>query len=525
MVQTDLEKMGIATDGVELHVDWSPAKLVEYAVGAGEGVLTATGSLSVKTGAFTGRSPENRYIVKAGKAAENVNWGSPQCRPCTQGAYETLKGNVAAYLGGRSDLFVVHGLAGADPAYARKVLVVAEKAHQALFIRQMLVRPSAEQLADFGEPDICVYAAPSYQPTAEKDGFEPAAVILNMDEKVIVVSGTGYCGEIKKGVFTMMNYLLPLEDGILPMHCSANIEPESGETSVLFGLSGTGKTTLSADPERLLIGDDEHVWTPTSVFNIEGGCYAKCIDLTEEREPDIYRAIRFGSVTENVVLDPDTREPDYTDDSITENTRTAYPIEFIDRVVEDGVGGVPNVVLFLTADAYGVLPPISKLDREQAMFHFLTGYTAKVAGTEVGIIEPQPTFSALFGEPFMALDHMVYAKLLGEKVSDLGVQVFLVNTGWTGGPYGVGSRIKLAYTRALVRAAQDGSIGDAGYTHDDIFHVDVPNACPGVPSELLNARSTWADPEAYDKAAKELEAKFQANFDKRYPGVDLKELS
>ena len=524
MVQDDLAKMGITCDGVKVHEDLCPAKLVEYALAKGEGVLTSTGSLSVETGKFTGRSPENRYIVNAGEAAKNVNWKSNQCNPIEQEAYERVRDNVAAYLSEQPDLFVVHGYAGADPKHARKVLVVAEKAHQALFVRQMLVRPTPEQLADFGEPDIRLYAAPSYKPTMEKDGLEPAAIILNMDEKVVVVSGSGYCGEIKKGIFTMMNYLLPVEDGVLPMHCSANIEPESGQTSVLFGLSGTGKTTLSADPERLLIGDDEHGWTPDGVFNIEGGCYAKCIDLSRENEPDIYDAIRFGSVTENVILDPETREPDYSDSTLTENTRVAYPIEHIRRVVKEGVGGVPSVVLFLTADAYGVLPPVSKLDREQAMFHFLTGYTAKVAGTEVGIVEPVPTFSALFGEPFMTLDHLVYAKLLGQKITELGTEVYLVNTGWTGGPYGVGHRISLKYTRMMVRAAQDGSIGNAGYRHDDIFDVDVPLAIEGVPTELLDPRSTWADPDEYDAAAKNLQAKFEENFQKRYGDVNLEEL-
>ena len=523
-VQDDLAKMGITCDGAAVHEDLCPAELVELALQRGEGVLTSTGSLSIETGKFTGRSPENRYIVNAGKAARNVNWKSPQCNPIGQEGYERVRGNVAAYLSSRPELFVVHGYAGADPEYARKVLVVADTAHQALFVRQMLVRPSADELADFGEPDIRLYAAPEYKPTEEKDGVGPAAIILNMDEKVIVVSGSGYCGEVKKGIFTMMNYLLPTEDGVLPMHCSANIEPESGQTSVLFGLSGTGKTTLSADPERLLIGDDEHGWTPKGVFNIEGGCYAKCIDLSAEREPDIYNAIRFGSVTENVILDPETREPDYTDSTLTENTRTAYPIEYIRRVVKEGVGGVPSVVLFLTADAYGVLPPVSKLDREHAMFHFLTGYTAKVAGTEVGIVEPQPTFSALFGEPFMTLDHMVYAKLLGQKISELGTDVYLVNTGWTGGPYGVGHRISLKYTRMMVRAAQDGSIGNAGYRHDGIFDVDVPLAIEGVPSELLDPRSTWADPDEYDKAARKLEKTFEENYAKRYGDVDLKAL-
>ena len=525
MIQDELATMGISCEGVNIHVDECPAKLVEYALQNGEGVLTSTGSISVETGKFTGRSPENRYIVNAGEAAKNVNWNSPQCRPISQEGYERVRDNVADYLSGRPDLYVVHGYAGADPRYARKVLVVAEKAHQALFMRQMLVRPTPEQLADFGDADICLYAAPSYKPTMENDGLEPAAIILNMNEKVVVVSGSGYCGEMKKGIFTMMNYLLPVEDGILPMHCSANIEPESGQTSVLFGLSGTGKTTLSADPERLLIGDDEHAWTPEGVFNIEGGCYAKCIDLSAEREPDIFNAITFGSVTENVILDPETRVADYSDSSLTENTRTAYPIEHINRIVENGQGGVPSVVLFLTADAYGVLPPISKLGREQAMFHFLTGYTAKVAGTEVGIVEPQPTFSALFGEPFMTLDHMVYAKLLGQKISELGTDVFLVNTGWTGGPYGVGHRISLKYTRMMVRAAQDGSINNAGYRHDDIFDVDVPLAIEGVPTELLDPRSTWADGDEYDAAAKKLADTFQQNYEKRYGDVDLKTLA
>ncbi len=525
MIESILMGMGIDIDQDRVHVDWSAAKLIEHSISHHEAYLTSTGSLSVSTGAFTGRSPENRYIVDIDEADKNVNWNSSSNRPIDEATYKRVRKNVARYMSQRRHLFVIRGFAGADRKYARKVMVVCERAHQALFIKQMLVRPTEDELETFGRPDITVYAAPTYVCSRDRDGVEPAAVILDMNHKKIVVSGTGYCGEIKKAIFTMMNYLLPLEDGVLPMHCSANVDPKTGKTAVLFGLSGTGKTTLSADPERLLIGDDEHGWSPTGVFNIEGGCYAKTIDLTHEREPDIFDAIRFGSVSENVKLDRKTREPVYSDSSITENGRAAYPLEHITRVVKAGVGEPPSVVLFLTADAYGVLPPISKLSREQAMFHFLTGYTAKVAGTEVGIVEPQPTFSALFGEPFMPLDHMVYAYLLGEKISRNNTRVYLVNTGWTAGPYGVGHRIALSHTRTLVRAAMDGSIDAAGYRRDEVFGVDVPLQCPGVPAELLEPRKTWDDPAAYDKQAEKLAGLFKDNFEKRYPGVSLADLA
>lgn len=521
MIETILLENGINCDFDRVHVDWSSAKLIEHSISHHEAYLTSTGSLSVSTGAFTGRSPENRYIVDAGEADEQVNWSSKSNRPIDEATYKRVRKNVARYMSQRRHLFVIRGYAGADRQYARKVMVVCERAHQALFIQNMLVRPSRDELEVFGRPDIMVLAAPSYVCSRDRDGVEPAAVILDMNDKSIVVAGTGYCGEIKKAVFTMMNYILPIEDGVLPMHCSANVDPETGKTCILFGLSGTGKTTLSADPNRLLIGDDEHGWSPRGVFNIEGGCYAKTIDLTREREPDIFDAIRFGSVSENVMLDRKTRAAIYSDSSITENGRAAYPLSHIERVVESGTGEVPSVVLFLTADAYGVLPPISRLNREQAMFHFLTGYTAKVAGTELGVKEPQPTFSALFGEPFMPLDHMVYAYLLGEKITQNDTRVYLVNTGWTGGPYGVGHRIALYHTRALVKAAQDGSIDVAGYKHNDVFDVDVPNDCPGVPRELLDPRETWEDKAAYDTASAELAQKFRENFEKRYPGVDL----
>lgn len=525
MIESILMDMGIECDRDCVHVDWTPAKLIEHAVDHHEARLTSTGSLAVNTGAYTGRSPKLRYIVNDGEAAKNVNWGSATNQPIDHASFERVRANVADYLARRKNLFVVRGYAGADRKFARKVMVVCERAHQALFIRQMLVRPTADELDQFGRPDITVYAAPTYVCDKARDGLEPAAILLNMNTKTIVVAGSGYSGEIKKAIFTMMNYLLPIEDGVLPMHCSANVDPKTGKTAILFGLSGTGKTTLSADPERLLIGDDEHGWSPAGVFNIEGGCYAKCIDLTREREPDIFDAIRFGSVSENVVLDEDTRVADYADSSLTENTRAAYPLEHINGVVESGVGALPSVVLFLTADAYGVLPPISRLDRTQAMFHFLTGYTAKVAGTEIGIVEPQPTFSALFGEPFMPLDHMVYAYLLGEKITRHNTRVYLVNTGWTAGPYGVGHRIALSHTRALVRAAMDGSIDEAGYTHNDVFDVDVPRQCLGVPPQLLNPRDTWEDKEAYDKAAAKLAGMFRENFEKRYPGVSLEDLA
>ena len=525
MIETILLESGIDCDIDRVHVDWSPAKLIEHSISHHEAYLTSTGSLSVSTGAFTGRSPENRYIVDAGEADANVNWDSPTNKPIDEKTYKRVRKNVTRYMSQRRHLFVVRGFAGADRQYARKVMVVCERAHQALFISQMLVRPSADELEVFGRPDIMVFAAPTYVCSRDRDGVEPAAVILDMEGKKIVVAGTGYCGEIKKAIFTMMNYLLPIEDGVLPMHCSANMDPRTGKTAILFGLSGTSKTTLSADPDLLLIGDDEHGWSPRGVFNIEGGCYAKTIDLTREREPDIYDAIRFGSLSENVKLDRKSRAPIYSDSSITENGRAAYPLSHIKRVVESGTGETPSVVLFLTADAYGVLPPISKLDRAQAMFQFLTGYTAKVAGTELGIKEPQPTFSALFGEPFMPLDHMVYAYLLGEKITQNNTRVYLVNTGWTGGPYGVGHRIALYHTRALVKAAMNGELDVAGYRHDDVFNVDVPLDCPGVPAKILNPRDTWEDGEAYDKAAAELVKKFKDNFDKRYPGADLNSMT
>lgn len=424
-----------------------------------------------------------------------------------------------AYLADK-ELYVFQGFAGADKKYTRKFMVVNELASQNLFIHQLLIRPTAEELENYGASDFTIVAAPGFTCDPAVDGTNSeAAIIVNFQDKMVLIAGSKYSGEIKKSVFSVMNYLMPVEENVLPMHCSANMDPETHETAVFFGLSGTGKTTLSADPGRKLIGDDEHGWSDNGVFNFEGGCYAKCINLDPKNEPEIYNAIRFGSEVENVVLDPETRKPDYDDDSITENTRVGYPITYIDNAQIPGEGGIPKVVIFLTADAFGVLPPISRLDENAAMYHFVTGFTSKLAGTERGIKEPQPTFSTLFGEPFMPLDPSVYAEMLGERIKKYNTKVYLVNTGWTGGPYGVGSRMKLSYTRAMVTAALNGELEKAEYKHDDVFNVDVPQSCPGAPAEIMNPRDTWADKAAYDEAAAKLAKMFKDNFDKKYPNM------
>lgn len=521
MVLDVLASFGIDPGEGRVHVDLCAAELVERALRCGEGELSSTGSLVVRTGDYTGRSPKSRYIVDTPDVHDRIAWGDVN-RPIERAYYEALRDDVCAYLS-KGDVHVMRCIAGADRRHARTLLVVAERASQALFARQMLVRPHRGDLERFGDPDFIVLAAPGFVCDARRHGTGgEAGVLIDFEERVIVVAGTGYSGEIKKAVFSAMNYLLPVEDGVLSMHCSANRDPHTRETAVFFGLSGTGKTTLSAVEGRQLIGDDEHGWSDECLFNIEGGCYAKCIDLSPENEPLIYHAIRFGSVTENVVLDPETRIADYADGSVTENTRVAYPLGHIENAKLDGVGRPPSVVVFLAADAFGVLPPIARLTKEAAMYHFLTGFTAKVAGTEQGVVEPQPTFSALFGEPFMPLDPMEYAHLLEERVAATGARVYLVNTGWTGGGYGVGHRMSLEHTRALVDAALDGSIDEAGYRYDERFNVDVPVGCEGVPPELLDPRLSWSSGDAYDKAADELARLFEENFDRRYPRADEK---
>lgn len=515
MVVEELEQYGIHHTDDRTAIDPSPARLIEKAVSRGEGILASTGALAVTTGKYTGRSPKDRFIVDTPDVHDKIAWGNVNV-PFSEEDYQLVHDEVISYLSERR-IFMVHGIAGADRRYSRKILVLTELASQALFAHQMLVRPTEEELANYGRADFVVMACPGLKlDPAVHHTHSEAAVIINFKERVVLIAGTQYSGEIKKSIFSVMNYLLPVEENVLTMHCSCNMNPQSHGTTVFFGLSGTGKTTLSAAEGRLLIGDDEHGWAKDSVFNIEGGCYAKTIRISEETEPQIWHAIRFGSLCENVVLDPNSRVADYDDDSLTENGRVAYPVEFIENAVVKGrAKRTPDVVIFLTADAFGVLPPISKLDENAAMYHFMTGFTSKVAGTERGIKEPTPTFSSLFGEPFMPLDPMVYAKMLGEKIEHNGTRVYLINTGWSGGSYGTGSRIKLKYTRKMVEAAQSGIIDDSEFVHDERFNLDVPTSCPGVPDELLNPRSTWADKDAYDATAEKLAQMFVENAEKR----------
>ncbi len=512
-----LEKIGITNTG-KVYRNLEVARLVEESLKRGEGILMNTGALATTTGKYTGRSPKDKFIVDTADIHDKIAWGSVNVA-ISEDKYQNIKAKMFAYLQNK-DLFVFDGFAGADEKYTRKFRIVNELACQNLFIHQLLIRPTAEQLETYGDADFTLVVAPGFHCVPEVDGTNSeAAIIVNFQEKMVLIAGSRYSGEIKKSVFSVMNYLMPTEENVLPMHCSANMDPETHETAVFFGLSGTGKTTLSADPARKLIGDDEHGWSEDGVFNFEGGCYAKCINLNPENEPDIYNAIRFGSQVENVVIDPETRIPDYDDGSITENTRVGYPIDYINNAQIPGKGGIPKVVIFLTADAFGVLPPISRLDENAAMYHFVTGFTSKLAGTERGIQEPQPTFSTLFGEPFMPLDPSVYATMLGEKIEKYGTKVYLVNTGWSGGPYGVGSRMKLSYTRAMITAALNGSFDSVEYKHDDVFNLDVPQSCPGVPAEIMNPRDTWADKAAYDESAKKLAKMFADNFAKKYPNM------
>lgn len=511
-----IEKLGIINPKAVCR-NLSPADLTQAALRRGEGVLSDTGAIVVNTGKYTGRSPKDKYIVDSEGVHDQINWGSVNV-PISREAFNQIKGKMAAYLQDR-EVYIFDGFAGADPQCTKKFRIINELASENLFIRNLLIRPTAEELENFGDADFTIIAAPGFKCIPEIDGTHSEAFIgIDYEAKMVLIAGSQYAGEIKKSVFSVMNYLMPFED-VLPMHCSANMDPETGDTAVFFGLSGTGKTTLSADPARLLIGDDEHGWSDRGIFNFEGGCYAKCIDLEEEKEPDIYHAIKFGSVVENVILD-DQHHPDYTDNSITDNTRVGYPIDYIPNAAVPSVGGIPNVIIFLTADSFGVLPPISRLSKEAAMYHFVTGFTSKVAGTERGITEPVPTFSTLFGQPFMPLAPNVYARMLGDKIEKYNTRVYLINTGWTGGSYGTGSRMKLKYTRAMVTAALNGDIEKAEFRHDSIFNVDIPQSCADVPSEVMNPRDTWADKDAYDETARRLAGMFQKNFADNYPDMD-----
>ena len=511
-----IEKLGIVNPKA-VYRNLTPAQLTEAALRRGEGKLSNTGALVVTTGKYTGRSPKDKFIVDTPSVHDDIAWGSVNV-PITQEKFNAIRSKVVAYLQNR-EIFIFDGKAGADPVCTRKFRIINELASQNLFIHELLIRPTAEELENYGEADFTIFVAPGFKCIPEIDGtHSEAAIIVDYEQKQVVICGSQYSGEIKKSVFSVMNFLMPKE-GVLPMHCSANMDPETHETAVFFGLSGTGKTTLSADPNRKLIGDDEHGWSDRGIFNFEGGCYAKCINLSAENEPEIYNAIKFGSLVENVVMDDETREFDFDDGSLTENTRVGYPVDYISNAQIPGVGGIPKVVIFLTADAFGVLPPISRLDENAAMYHFVTGFTSKLAGTERGITEPQPTFSTLFGEPFMPMDPSVYANMLGERIEKYNTKVYLVNTGWTGGPYGVGSRMKLKYTRAMVTAALNGTFDDVEYKHDEVFNVDIPQTCPNVPSEIMNPRDTWEDKAAYDAQAKKLAKMFQDNFTKKYPNM------
>lgn len=497
-------------DWDHVHHNLSVEKLVEIAVAQKEGIQTSTGALRATTGKYTGRSPRDKFIVDEPSVHEHILWGSVN-QPMAPEKFERLYQRAVDYLQER-ELYVFDGFAGADKNYQLPIRVINEYAWHNLFVHQLFIRPAAEELK-VHQPQFTVIAVPGLTADPAIDGTNSETFIaLSFEKKIVIIGGTHYAGEMKKSIFSILNYLLPFKD-VFPMHCSANIG-EKGDVALFFGLSGTGKTTLSADPNRSLIGDDEHGWSPQGVFNFEGGCYAKCIGLSAEKEPQIWNAIKFGSVLENVVVDPLTLEADYEDGSLTENTRAAYPVDYIPGAVIPSVGGHPKVVVFLTADAFGVLPPIAKLTKEQAMYHFLSGYTSKLAGTERGVTEPEATFSTCFGAPFLPLRPSVYAKMLGERIDQYEATVYLVNTGWSGGPYSVGKRMNLAYTRAMVTAAINGSMEESAFTADPIFGLLVPDQVQGVPAEVLNPRNTWADKAAYDAKANELASRFIENFNK-----------
>ena len=503
-----LKELGI--ENAKIHYQLSPEELQDITIKTGQGIETSTGALAVNTGEYTGRSPQDRYIVKDSISENQVWWGKVNI-PFEPAAFEALYNKVTAYLSDK-EIYVRDSYVCSDPNYRLNVRVITETPWANLFCYNMFLRPEMEELANF-DPEWTLLCVPSFMADPAVDGTRQSNfAILDFTRKVVLIGGTGYTGEMKKGIFSALNFILPVFKNTLPMHCSANVGKD-GDTAIFFGLSGTGKTTLSADPDRKLIGDDEHGWTnENTVFNFEGGCYAKVINLSEENEPDIFRAIKKGAILENVIINKDTNEVDFEDISITQNTRVSYPIYHIDNIQPGSIGKNPKNIFFLTADSFGILPPISKLTPGQAAYHFISGYTAKVAGTEAGITEPQPNFSACFGAPFMPLHPTKYAEMLSKKMKDANVKVWLINTGWTGGPYGIGSRMKLKYTRAMITAALNGELDNVAYENHQVFGIAKPQSCPNVPSEILNPRNTWEDPELYDKKAVELAQKFKANF-------------
>jgi len=521
-------KFNDITRGVGLEVDgitnanviyWTPSTsvLYEQIVMRNEGLLSHLGAVAVKTGHYTGRAANDKFIVDESICHDNVAWGKVN-RPFDPVKFDALYKRMRAYMQGR-DLFVQDCFAGADRDHRLPIRVITEKAWHSLFARNMFVSATTDELESH-TPQFTLIDMPNFHAVPSIDGTNSEAfIIINFARKMIIIGGTSYAGEIKKAIFTILNYLLPTEKNIMTMHCSANVG-KNGDTAIFFGLSGTGKTTLSADPDRSLIGDDEHGWDDKGVFNFEGGCYAKIIKLSKEAEPEIYETTRrFGTVLENVAIDTHTRRVDLDDDSFTENTRASYPLTHIPNIIKSGCGGHPVNIIMLTCDAFGVLPPIARLTPEQAMYHFLSGYTAKVAGTEAGVTEPSATFSPCFGGPFMALNPTVYGEMLRGNIARYNVTCWLVNTGWSGGAYGVGSRMKIAYSRALVNAALDGTLNAGTFEKDTFFGLEIPKKCGGVPTEVLNPRNTWADKDLYDKTAAQLVEMFKENFNKYAPLV------
>ncbi len=502
--------------GARFKSNLPPAALYEEAVRRGEGVIAEAGPLSCRTGQHTGRSPNDKFFVREPSSEDAIDWGAVN-RPMTAQQFDALEEDFTAALRGR-ELFVQDCHAGADSRYRLAIRVVTEHAWHSLFAQNLFITGD-DRRSWPGDAEFTVIDLPGLQANPSRHGTRSDVVIaLNFARRLVLIGGTSYAGEIKKSIFTVMNYLLPMQD-VLPMHCSANVG-QSGDVALFFGLSGTGKTTLSSDAERRLIGDDEHGWSESGIFNFEGGCYAKTIRLSAEAEPQIFAATRrFGTVLENVVVDPTTRRLDLDDDRYTENTRAAYPISFIDNAVMEGQGGHPSHVVMLTADAFGVLPPIARLTPDSAMYHFLSGYTAKVAGTEKGVTEPKATFSTCFGAPFLPLPPARYARMLGERIAQHRAQAWLVNTGWTGGPYGVGTRIRIKFTRAMINAAVKGELAAVEFVRDPTFNVDVPRSCPGVPVEVLEPRATWSSSADYDEQAARLAGMFAANFKAFESGV------
>ncbi|HET9429585.1 MAG TPA: phosphoenolpyruvate carboxykinase (ATP) [Chitinophagaceae bacterium] len=512
----DLLKIGLKNIG-SVHYQLSPEELVQDTLRTGEGVLNDSGALVIRTGEFTGRAPKDKFTVKDEITANTIHWNEFNI-PLEEKYYDIIFNKVIAYLGQLPEIWVRDCYACADPRYRLNIRIINEKPWNNLFAYNMFLRPTEEELEHY-KPDWQILSAPGLKLDADECGIRQSnAAVISFKHKIILIAGTGYTGETKKSIFSILNYILPHEKNVLSMHCSANMGTE-GDTAIFFGLSGTGKTTLSADPKRILIGDDEHAWTGDNIFNFEGGCYAKTIHLTEDKEPEIFRAIRPGALVENVSFYEGTNQINFGDASITENTRVSYPLHFISNAIEPSIGRLPRNIFFLTCDAFGVLPPIARLTTAQAMYQFISGYTAKVAGTEEGVTEPKPTFSACFGAPFLPLHPGKYATMLGDKMRQQNVNVWMINTGWTGGPYGVGNRIKLHYTRAMITAVLEGRINSVQFENDPVFGLSIPFECPEVPAAILNPRNTWDNKEAYDEKAQYLANLFRKNFEKYIDGL------